>query len=503
MNPCHEPLQAALRTTAENIARLFDCAPTAKFLSALEDFPRGRGNPAFLRLIHQPAATAADAFSLADVLDSRGKEACRMQTELRDTRMLAPREVEIDLVDGGSGLCSVSGECVSLHGREHILLTFHDLSERRRRELELRESEQRFRQLAETIKEVFWIADPRRLQILYVSPAYEKIFGRDPAQLVLRAFDWMEAIHPTDRPRVEAAVTRLLDGETYDEVFRVQGPHGSVRWVRDRAFPVYDAAGTLYRIVGMAADITQQKNLEAQVVRSQRFEAVGTVAAGVAHDLNNILTPILMATGALLQGPLDQNDRELIAMIESAASRGADLAKQLLAVSRRREGKPVQIQVPALLREIDLLVTSSFPPEIAARFDASEDVWPIEVDSTQLHQVLLNLCINARDAMPEGGVLQVHAKNDTLAAGDPRLDAKAAPGRYVVFSVSDTGTGIVPEVLPHIFDPFFTTKADDRGTGLGLSTVLEIVKSHQGFMEVKSIVGQGTIFRIYWPACGG
>jgi PAS domain S-box-containing protein len=266
---------------------------------------------------------------------------------------------------------------------------------------------------------------------------------------------------------------------------------------------VCDEVGTPKSILIVDTDITEKKQLEAQFLRVQRLESLGTLASGIAHDFNNILTPILTAVQLLqLKHPhLDERSHKMLKLAEDSAKRGAALIKQILAFARGVEGKRVPMQVRHLLSEVLQVARQTFPKSIEISSDIPRlDLWTVSADATQLHQVFMNLCINARDAMPDGGTLTVSAENQLVDAAYTRTNLEAKTGPYVAISVSDTGTGISPEFLERIFDPFFTTKEVGKGTGLGLSTVLGIVKNHGGFIKVYSRVGKGTQFKVYLPA---
>jgi PAS domain S-box-containing protein len=613
-----------------------------------------------------------------------------------------------------------------------------------------RESEERFRQLAENIQEVFWLADPTKKAILYVSPAYETMWGRSRAAVYADPHSWLDAIHPEDKEAVrQAALTKQAAG-TYDEEYRIVRPDGSIRWIRDHAFPVRNGAGEIYRVVGVArditerkqaedaiheseermrsvlesaldcvitmdhqgrvvefnpaaertfgykregaigqlladliippasrerhqdglarylstgeavvlgkrieltgmrsdksefplelsitrmgsqeppmftgfirditerkqaenrlreqarlldlaqdaimvrdmedriefwnhgaeklygwmaaevhcrqassflheehpsaalaakmavtesgkwsgeckhlrkdgdsvmvrsrwtlvrdelgvpqsiliinTDITEQKKIEEQFLRAQRLESIGTLASGVAHDLNNILVPILMAA-PLLRDDMPEAEREkLLAIVQSSAERGASIVKQVLTFARGADGDRVLLQPIYLVQEIVKIVEKTFPKSIDVHTNYPEDLWAIVADPTQLHQILLNLCINARDAMPGGGMLTLNLENFEVDDYYASMTPGANTGPHVLLEVRDTGTGISRENLNKIFDPFFTTKELTQGTGLGLSTVIGIVRSHGGFIQVYSEVGRGTGFKVFLPA---
>jgi len=622
--------------------------------------------------------------------------------------------------------------------------------ERERTEEALRDSEERFRQLAENIHEVFWITDPAKNTIIYVSPAYETIWGRSREGINSSALGWLDAIHVEDREKVHrAALTKQAEGN-YDEEYRIVRPDGSIRWIHDRAFPVRKGDGELYRIVGVARDITERrrsqeairqseermravlesaldcviamdhegriiefnpaaektfgysrdaavgqilsdliippafrerhraglkhylstgqarffgkrvqltgmrsdksefpvelaltrfgskerpmftgfirditeqkhaeeqlreqadiinrahdaiivrdwetnhvtfwnagaqrlygwtaeeavgrsigelifagpadvepltkilvatgefrgevrqitkdkkelvvdsratlvrdtggsprsvliintdvtehKKLETQLLRAQRLESIGTLASGVAHDLNNILAPILMGAAVLRRSAMPDQDEAILSTIETCAQRGADIVKQVLTFARGAEGERIQIEAALLLKDVAKIAQETFPKGITVRSSFSESLWCIQGDPTQLHQVLLNLCVNARDAMPAGGTLCLSAENFPVDEHYASMTLGANPGPHVRFEVTDTGMGIPAQNLEKIFDPFFTTKELGHGTGLGLSSVIGIVKSHGGFMSVYSEIGRGTTFKIYVPA---
>ncbi|MDH6055683.1 hybrid sensor histidine kinase/response regulator [Umezakia ovalisporum] len=268
---------------------------------------------------------------------------------------------------------------------------------------------------------------------------------------------------------------------------------------------VRDADGMPKSILIVNTDITEKKRLESQLFRAQRLESIGTLASGIAHDLNNILTPILAGAQLLpMKFPnLDERTRRLLEIVEINAKRGADLVKQVLSFARGVEGKRITLQIRHLIVEITKILKETLPKSIEIYTDIPSDLWMVSGDSTQLHQVLMNLCVNARDAMPNGGTLTISGENLVVDENYARMNLEAKEGLYVVITVTDTGVGIPQESLDRIFDPFFTTKPVGQGTGLGLSTVLGIIKSHGGFINVYSEVGHGTSFKVYLPAVGG
>jgi PAS domain S-box-containing protein len=261
-----------------------------------------------------------------------------------------------------------------------------------------------------------------------------------------------------------------------------------------------DESGKPRSILSICADITGRRELENQLLRTQRLESIGRLAGGIAHDLNNVLTPILLSTHVLMLNERDERRQRVLTMIDSSAKRGASLVKQVLQFARGVEGERVPVNIGDLLRDVERIANETFLKDITVRTSILRDAWTVTGDPTQLHQVLLNLCVNARDAMHSGGVLTIGVTNHTIGSGDEAVRADLRPGDYVVLSVQDTGTGMTPEVAERIFEPFFTTKDLGKGTGLGLPTSLAVVKSHGGAIRVESEVGRGTTFRVYLPA---
>jgi two-component system, cell cycle sensor histidine kinase and response regulator CckA len=386
---------------------------------------------------------------------------------------------------------------------ERELREAEDRQKRHIAEQALRESEERFRQLSENMTEsVFWMADPNAPQMIYVSPAYARIWGGTCQGLYDDFGEWFAPIVADDRQRVEANFfAQALCGQ-YDEEYRISRPDGTTRWIRDRGFPMQNATGVPYRVVGVAEDITDRKLTEAALRRTERLDSLGTLASGIAHDLNNVLTPIMGIVELL---PLkivniDESTEELLEILHDSTHRGADLVKQILSFTRGIEGKPTSTQVTHLLAEIRKVIKQAFPKNIELVTNFAPDLWLIAADATLLHQVFMNLCVNARDAMANGGRLTIDAENLMIDENYARMHVDAQVGPYVVVTIADTGMGIPPAVIDHIFDPFFTTKAIGKGTGLGLATVMGIVKSHHGFINVYSEIEKGSRFKIYLPA---
>ncbi len=263
---------------------------------------------------------------------------------------------------------------------------------------------------------------------------------------------------------------------------------------------VRDETGHPISILAINTDITERKHLERQFFRAQRMESIGTLAGGIAHDLNNVLSPIMMSVGILRSTITDRQSLEILEIVETSAQRGANMVKQVLSFARGLDGQHIDVALKHLLRDIAKLITETFPKNIRIEECLSPSLWNVKADPTQLHQVFLNLCVNARDAMPEGGKIVISAENLSIDEQYAAMNIEARVGPYVKITVTDTGTGIPREIIDRIFDPFFTTKEVGKGTGLGLSTSLAIIQSHQGFVRVNSNEGDGARFEIFLPA---
>ncbi|MES3628606.1 MAG: response regulator [Longimonas sp.] len=289
------------------------------------------------------------------------------------------------------------------------------------------------------------------------------------------------------------------EGEWTGEL-KQQTKDGDDLVVESRWTLVRDNNGEPSSVLVINTDITERKQLEMQFLRSQRMESIGRLVGGIAHDLGNLLVPILLGV-KVLQQRFDDDDQveRTLSMIQKSAERGSDMVEQVLAFARGVEGERAVLNPGSIIEEVEKIIQETFPDDITVRTTVADDLDAIMGDATQIQQVLMNLSVNARDAMPDGGTLTVNAENITLSASDARRNIDADPGPYVRITVSDTGTGIPDDAIDKIFEPFFSTKPEGEGTGLGLSTAYSIVKSHNGFIDVRSEADEGTTFRIFLP----
>ncbi|MGH7569267.1 MAG: response regulator [Gemmatimonadales bacterium] len=328
-----------------------------------------------------------------------------------------------------------------------------------------------------------------------------RIFGYAPGQFTPTNERFFRSVHPDDVPLVRDAVARTLrTGEPYLLEHRIVLPDGTQRTVREQGLLDRDESGRPRRLLATVLDVTEQRGIEHQLRQAQKMEAVGRLAGGLAHDFNNILTAITGYAGLLLEDLAAADARRGdVDEIRRAAERAAALTRQLLAFSRQQVLAPRVLDLNDLVTNLDNMLRRLIGEDVELVTVPAPDLGAIRADPGQLEQVLVNLVVNARDAMPEGGRLTIETANVTLDEDYTRLHAPALPGQYVLLAVSDTGTGMDPETRNHIFEPFYTTKEKGKGTGLGLATVYGIVKQSGGFVWVYSEPGQGATFKIYLP----
>jgi len=363
-------------------------------------------------------------------------------------------------------------QLVESEGKRLFLAVAHDITERQRSAQALRESEERYRLLIERSPDAIFVHCEDK--IVFANPATLLLFGAERLEQILGR-DIMEIIHPDSRVVIQERIRHALLGE--------KAPLMEQRLIRlDGVIVEVEAMGIASIHDGKPAmqiilrDITDKKQMEAEALRSQRMDSIGSLAAGIAHDLNNALAPILMAGSLLQTRCTDPAMRRMLTLIDESAQHAANMVKQVLTFARGAKDERSLMEIGPLIDELSGIALHTFPHSIAMRTEIAPDLWQIIGNSTQLHQVLLNLCINARDAMAEGGTLTLSAVNIEIATSHDGMAPEAEPGPYARVTVADTGTGMSPEVRARIFEPFYTTKAPGKGTGIGLSTVRSIVE---------------------------
>jgi PAS domain S-box-containing protein len=375
------------------------------------------------------------------------------------------------------------------------VLNQHDITDRRATEEALRQSEQRFRALVENSEDSIQLATARGT-LMYVSPSTERLFDRPADEIVGR--NVFELVHADDRERLTEQWQRCLDhpGAAIRGEFRLPRTDRFIEAVRVNHL---DDPG-LKAVVTICREVTERRRLETRVHQTQRLEAIGRLAGGIAHDFNNILSAI-HGFGSIVHGELPERDplRADVQEILKAVDRAANLTRQLLAFGRRQVLQPKVIDVAGYVRDLERMLRRIVGEDVEFVLDLDDNAVTAKADPGQLEQVLINLVVNARDAMPTGGRITIEARN-VVVAPDSREATELGAGSYVRLSVSDTGIGMSKKVQDHIFEPFFTTKASGQGSGLGLSTVFGIVKQSGGHIFVDSDPGNGSTFKIYFPA---
>jgi PAS domain S-box-containing protein len=377
----------------------------------------------------------------------------------------------------------------------HFVSIIEDLTERRSAEEKIRSQSA----LLDVATDAILIHDLEH-RLLYWNKGAESVYGWSGEEAVGK--DVRTLIYADTKQFTRAMENLLRDGQWRGELAQRTKDGRPIIAECHWALAQGDT-GEPNSVLAINTDITEKKKLEGQLLRAQRMESIGTLAGGIAHDLNNILGPILLSIDYLREKSSDEQSQRVLNALETSANRGADLVRQVLMFARGVEGEHIVLQPAHLIKDVVKILIETFSKMIRITSDLPKDLWTVSGDPTQLHQVLMNLCVNARDAMPDGGLIHISANNVTLDEHYVRTNLEAQTGPYVAITVTDSGTGIPPNVLLRIFEPFYTTKEVGKGTGIGLSTVRAIVKSHGGFINVYSEVGRGSTFRVYVPASQG
>ncbi|GAB4440186.1 MAG: hypothetical protein Kow0031_22100 [Anaerolineae bacterium] len=391
------------------------------------------------------------------------------------------------------------------HHVVQLVALSEDVSEQYRAGQSAKQMEQKYQTLIEQLPAITYTVDfsKAKNRTSYISPQVEELLGYSAQEWLADPELWVRQLHPEDRATVLAEVSRCdAAGERLDIEYRVIARDGSTRWFRNKNAIIAEQ-GQPRLAHGIMLDITQQKKLESQLRQIQRMEAVGQMAGGMAHNFNNLLTSLIGHTELALS--MVEGEHPVypdLQAISKSATRAAELTRQLLAFTRHQQSKPTALNLSELLLENEPVLSQLVPDEFEFAVSAAPNLWLIKADPNHLEQLLVNLVVNARDALRPGGRISITTGNRQLPQAIFGGQQKIPAGNYVLLTVTDTGSGISPEVKPHIFEPFFTTKEVGQGTGLGLSTCLGIVQQSQGYITVESEAQRGTTFCIYFPAIG-
>jgi PAS domain S-box-containing protein len=375
-----------------------------------------------------------------------------------------------------------------------------DITDRKRAEGELHETERRFREMLDNLELISIMLD-KEGRIVYCNDYFLRMTGWSREEIL--GANWFDRfIFPENLDDVREVFLALVDerSEVLHHTNEIKTRSGERRLIQWNNSLLYSATDEVIGVASIAEDITDRAQLEKQLFRAQRLESLGTLAGGIAHDLNNLLLPILMGVTLLKRFGPNEPSLQAIENIERSVKRGSELVKQVLLFARGGQTSRESVRLGDVVREIQAIITSTFPKNITLETAVAKDIDLLTGDVTQLTQVLLNLCVNSRDAMPEGGHILISARNHIMTDAEALLHGAAAGGAYAVLEVADTGEGMSKEIIDLIFDPFFTTKEVGNGTGLGLSTVQGIVSNHGGFITVSSSVAEGSTFTVYLPA---
>jgi PAS domain S-box-containing protein len=488
-------VEAALRQSEERFSKVFHANSAAISITTLDEGRIIEVNNRFLQLFGYEAHETIGRTIFDLHTWAKPDDRAQLVRWLRERVSVLEREVVVRTRAGEIRDVLASFELIELGGEQCMVSLLYDITERKRAEAALRASEERYRLITENTGDLISVLDSQN-RVIYLSPSHHQVLGIDPNAMV--GTFGMDSIHPDDQAYMRALWAKLLTDGMAEATFRYRHADGSWRWLESSA-TLTTSQNPPY-IVAVARDVTERRRLEAQFQQVQKMEGIGRLAGGVAHDFNNLLT-VMTGYGEMARENLGSGDaaREDLDELLKAAERASDLTRQLLAFARKQAIEPRVLNLNDLIVDMGRLLRRLIGEDVELITRPAPDLKPVKVDRSQIEQVIVNLAINARDAMPRGGKLTIETKNTSLGDLYAQQHLEVSAGDYVLLAISDTGIGIDAEVLSHLFEPFFTTKAAGKGTGLGLATCYGIVKQHGGSIGVYSEVGHGTTFKIYLP----
>lgn len=411
-------------------------------------------------------------------------------------QLLSSKGNLIWVCSAGEAVRNEQGEIIAVHG------AFQDITEQKIAVERIRASEERFRLVARATKDAIWDWDTKE-NSLWWSEGLRSLFGYEMDDDIRTVESWRNLMHSDDKERVLTKINEVDETaqDFYSVEYRFRRKNGTHAEVLERGFLIRDDAGRVVRIIGAMSDMTEIKSLQAQLAQSQKMEAIGQLAGGVAHDFNNLLTIITGFTEFVVATlPAESDERSMLGSVLDAANRATNLTRQLLAFSRKQLLSPQIVDLNQIVENLQKMLGRLIGEDIVFNTILDPRSSQIKVDPGQIEQVIINLAVNARDAMPQGGRLTIETRNIVISANQLNPGSDLIPGNYIEMSITDTGTGMGKDTMDHIFEPFFTTKDLGKGTGLGLATVFGIIKQSDAYIDVKSQLGKGTTFRILFPA---
>ncbi len=483
----------ALAESEKRFRTLFELAPDPIFVHDFAGAFLDQNKAAEACLGYSRSEVLGRSFASLNLFSS--EELAKAQEALQENargKSVGPLELTVQRRDGSTFPLEIRTYPLTLGKQSLVLTVGRDVSERKRAESQLRDQAKLLDAAHEAI-----IVKKLDGTITFWNKGAQRLYGWTPDEILGQlSFDLLYR-NPDAFHRAKGEL--LAQGQWEGEMEKITKDGRNLN-VKVSLTLVRDDRGAPQSILAINSDITEKKRLEAQFLRAQRMESIGTLAGGIAHDLNNVLAPILFSVELLKPLAQTPEDQSLLDTLAKSAQRGSDLVRQVLSFARGIEGQRVTVNLLHLARDLVKVMRETFPKDIEIEFKTKGDLWTVTGDATQIHQVLLNLCVNARDAMPAGGKITLGIENLVLDETYAAMNPEAGSGPHVMIKVADTGTGIPPEIRDRIFEPFFTTKTVGKGTGLGLSTTRAIVKSHGGFINCYSEVGKGTKFKVYFPA---
>ena len=502
-------IQDALKTSEEKFSKAFRLSPDIIIISSLEDGRIIEVNDRFSENTGYRREEAIGKTSLELNLWVNPEERKHYTATILNEGHVTYFEAKFRIKNGQIRIALMSGEILEIKNEKFLLSTIRDITERREAEEALEESERRYKMATIAGNVGVWDWNLNSGDI-YIDPVLKMILGYDDNEIENREEAWLDLVHPEDRNKVTGEVEALKEEKIshYEITYRMTHRDGGIKWFQSSGTLLPDINDKPYRLIGTNTDITKQVqaeneklNIQTQLIRAQKLEAIGTLAGGIAHDFNNLLTTVQGYTDlsiALVQ----ENDKihSNLKQIQKASHRAANLTNQLLLFSRKQAIEPASLNINEIIQNLLQLLDRIIGEDIKVETDLNPAPWKVWADIGNMEQMIMNLVLNARDALPQGGTISIKTENVLITESEIHNISDANPGRFVCLTFRDNGLGMSQDVQQHIFEPFFTTKEIGKGTGLGLSVVYGIIQQHGGWITVESEKNKGSEFKVYLPA---